>query len=194
MTSYDSLANALDERTIAREVGLPHDEARIRFALPRNVVDSFAEYKEVLGAYMVHHFRQCIGRGGNLSPRDASGMAQEILEQEYRRRGGTIVTAFHDARDGTNGAVRVQLDLLCESQKMDAVERYVRDAFERYAATPDSFEQKVETMRQFLLRCGSSLGSSVDVNDPARYAQSHQELIRAYVRALQSSAAIFRSL
>ena len=68
---------------------------------------------------------------------EAAGRAKEILEQEYRRRGGDLVTAFH-VHDGTNGGLRVVLDTIAEGLKAESVERYIRDAFDRHVA-PKSF-------------------------------------------------------
>ncbi len=42
MPSINNLLSALDERTIARRVGIPHDEARLRFA--RYVVARYAAF------------------------------------------------------------------------------------------------------------------------------------------------------
>jgi len=193
MSAYDGLAFALDERTIAREVGSAHDEARVSFRLRTNVVADFNEFRANLGAYCVHHFSQCIGRGGRLSQAEAEGIAQETLERELRRKGQTIVSAYNDAHDGTNGGLRVSLDTICEGLKAASVERYVRDAFNRYVA-PNSWEHKVEIIRLFFERCGESLSSSIDINNPARYAQNYQEVIQAYVRALQSTSSVFRRL
>jgi hypothetical protein len=194
MPAYDDLAVALDERTIAQRVGLPHDEARLSAPpLRSNVVETFDEYRAALGGYCAHHFNRCITPGGRMSPAEAQGIAQEILEREYRRHGGTIVSAYNDAHEGTNGGLRVQLDTICEALKLESVERYVREAFNRYVA-PNSWEKKVEIIRQFFEKCGASLSSSIDINNPARYAQNYQELIQSYVRSLQSTSSVFRRL
>jgi len=193
MALIDDLLAELDEREIARRVGLPHDEARVRYPLRRNTVGSFDEFSDTISDYYNHHFTRCVSGGGRLSHSEAAGRAKEILDREYRRRQGDIVAAFNDARDGTNGGLRVVLDAIAEALKAESVERYVRDAFDRHVA-PNAWEDKVEVIRQFILQCGANLASSIRADQPERYAQNYQELIRSYVTALQRTSSVFRRL
>lgn len=191
MVAIDSLMDALDERTIARQVGLRHDEARMAYPLRRNTVVDFDEFSEAIADYYNYHFVRCVTGAGSLTRLDARGRAKEAVEQEYRRQNGDIMTAFNNALDGTNGGMRAILDGIAESMKGKAVELHIRDAFDRHVA-PNSWEQKVEIIRQFIVRCGAALGASIDPACPERYAQSFRELIQAYVQGLQRTSAIFR--
>jgi hypothetical protein len=191
MGSLEYLLAAMDELTIARNIGIPHDEARMRYVLSKNTVSDFGEFTEAIADYYSHHVSRCVMHGGYLSRAEAAGRAKQILEQEYRRQGGNIVTAFNDAHDGTNGGMRLVLDRLAESLKMESVERYIRDAFDRYVE-PNSWEQKVDIMRQFIGRFGHLLSSSIRANQPERYAHNYEELIRSYVDSLKRSSSIFR--
>ena len=193
MAVIDNLLVALDERTMAQRVALPHDEARIGYPLRRNTVGDFDEYSDLFADYYGYHFNRCVSRGGTLPRSEAAGRAKEILEREYRRRNGDIVTAFNDAHDGTNGGLRVQLDIIAEALKTEAVERYVRDMFDRHVA-PNSWQDKVEIVRQFISRCGANLASSIRADQPERYAQNFRELIRSYVDSLRQTSSIFRRL
>ena len=65
--------------------------------------------------------------------------------------------------------------------------------FDRHVA-PNSWEDKVEIIRQFIAQCGANLSSSIDAKEPERYAQNFQELIRSYVQSLQTTSSIFRRL
>jgi len=191
MGSLDYLLEMLDEQGIARNVSIPHDEARMRYSLRKNTISEFEEFTGVITDYYNHHVSQCVMHGGYLSRTEAAGRAKQILEQEYRRQGGTIVTAFNDAQDGTNGGLRVVLDRIAEALKTESVERYIRDAFDRYV-TPNSWEQKVDIMRQFIARFGHLLSYSIRANQPERYAQNYEELIRSYVDSLKKTSSIFR--
>jgi len=193
MALIDSVLAALDERQIARHVGLAHDEARMQYPLRRNTVDSFEEFTSVVANYTSYHYARCVSFGGSLPPAEAAGRAKEILEREYRRRDGDIVTAFNDACDGTNGGLRAALDTIAEALKAESVERYIRDVFDRHVA-PNSWETKVEIIRQFIRQCGAYLASSIRADQPERYAHDYNELIRSYVRALQQTSSIFRRL
>jgi len=193
MVSINNVLRSLDERQIARNVGLRHDEARMRYPLNRNTVTDFDEFSRVIGDYYNRHFHY-VSNGGSLSPVDAMGRAKDLLDHIYRRkRNSDIVGAFNDAHDGTNGGLRVVLDTIAEALKLEFVERYIRDVFDRHVA-PNSWENKVEIIRQFILQCGANLSSSIRAHQPERYAQNFQELIRSYVDSLQRTSSIFRRL
>ena len=193
MISINQLLAALDEREIARTVGLAQDEARMSFPLRHNTVASFEEFSTILGEYYNHHFSRCLARGARLSPIEASGRAKELIEREYHRHQGTIVTAYNEAQDGTNGGLRALLDIIADGLKSQAVERYVRYVFD-HMVSPNSWEDKVELIRQFINYCGNTLGSAIRADQPERYAQNAQELINSYVQALRHTSSKFRSL
>jgi hypothetical protein len=165
----------------------------VRYPLKRNTVDDFEEFSRIIGNYYNYHFTNCVSCGGSLPASEAIGRAKELLEQQYRRHGGDIVTAFNDSRDGTNGGLRVVLDMIAEGLKAESVERHIRDAFDRWVL-PNSWELKVEIIRQFIRTYGGFLSSSIRTDQPERFAQQYQELIRSYSAALQKTSSIFRRL
>ena len=193
MPSITGLLNELDERNIAQRVGIPHDEARMRYPLNSNTVTDFDEFTNAVADYFNYHFTACVSQGGNLSRSEAAGRAKEMLEKEYRRKNGDIVTAFNDAHDGTNGGMRIVLDTIAEGLKAESVERHVRDAFDRHVA-PNSWDDKVEIIRQFITHCGPLLSNAVSSGQPERYAHNYRELITAYVDGLQRASSVFRRL
>jgi hypothetical protein len=193
MNTIDHIMAALDERNIAREVGNIHDEARLRFPLERNTVESFDEFSDLTGDYFNYHFSRCVANGGRFSPADASGRAKALLERAYRRRNGDIVSAYNDAHDGTNGGMRVILDVLADGLKEEAVEHYVRYVFDRLIA-PNAWGAKVRIIEQFIERCGPQLADSIQRNQPERYAQNYRDLIAAFVQGLRQTSSMFRSL
>ena len=191
MGSLESLLESMDELAIARNVGIPHNEARMNYSLSKNTVGNFDEFVDVIADYYNHHFGKCVVHGGTLSRTEAAGRAKDVLEQEYRRQGGDLITAFNDAHDGTSGGLRVVLDRIAEKLMTESVELYIRDAFDRYV-NPASWEQKVDIMRQFIARHGHMLSSSIQIDQPERYAQNYEELIRAYVEGLKKTSSVFR--
>ena len=64
MPHIESLLMELDERNLARKVGLEHDNARISFPLHSNTVSSFDEFMQVIGEYYNYHFSRCVSYGG----------------------------------------------------------------------------------------------------------------------------------
>lgn len=194
MNTINSVLQALDERTIAQRIGIPHDKSRMRYPMSRNTVRDFTEFNQIIGHYYNHHFTSCVSRGGSLSNMEASSRAKDILNQEYRRRsGGDIVSAFNDAHDGTNGGLRGVLDILAEALKADSVEKYTRDIFDRFVA-PNSWDQKVNIIREFINQYGFQLGSSIQSHQPERYAHDYENLIRSFVETLRRTSQIFRRL
>ena len=193
MTTITSILDALDERNIARAIGIPHDEARLSYRLNSNTVSNFDEFAFTLGDYVRHHSSRCIASGGTLSLTEATGRAKEILEKAYHRQNGDVVTAFNDAHDGTNGGLRHVLDVIAEALKTEAVEHYVREVFDRSVA-PNSWEDKVRVINEFIARYGPVLSSSVSLSEPERYAHNYKELIRSYVESLQRTSSVFRRL
>jgi len=193
MGTIASLMDALNERTIAQRIGIPHDEARMQYPLRSNTAGSFEEFAQLIGDYYNHHFTACVSGGGRLSAGEAAGRAKEILEQAYRKRNGDIVAAYNDAHDGTSGGLRAILDFIAEGLKAESVRRYIRDVFDRHVA-PNSWEQKVEVIRQFIDRCGPALSNSIRADQPERYARDYEQLIRSYVSALEQTSSVFRRL
>ena len=191
MVSIDSLLKKIDELTIAKKVGLPNDEARISYPLKSNTVDNFDDFARIIGDYYNHHFSHCVASGVRLSASEARGRAKEILKREYRGGGGDITAAYSHAHGGTNGGLRVVLDTIAESIKAKSVERYIRDVFDRHV-TPNSWERKVEIIRQFINQTGMERDPSINKNKPEMYAQNYQELIRAHVKGLQITSSIFK--
>ena len=191
MGSLESLVAVLDELAIARNVTNAHDEVRMHYSLTKNTVGDFDEFTDVITDYFNYHFSQCVVPGGVMSRTEAAGRAKEILEKEYRRQGGNIITAYNDAHDGTNGGLRVIFDKIAEQLKAESVERYIRDAFDKYV-TPNSWEQKLAIMENFIARYGHMLPSSILADQPERYAHNYEELIRGLIDSLKKTSSLFR--
>jgi hypothetical protein len=194
MASINSLLGYLDERAIARNVAIPHDEARMQYHLSSNTVTDWNRFKDIITDYYNYHHTRCVSRGGRLSSGEAYGRATELLEKEYRKKGGgDIVSAFNDANAGTNGGLRSVLDIICEAIKAESVERYVRNIFDHHVA-PNSWDQKVDMIRQFIACAGPYLSSSIVASQPERYAQNYSELVRSYTEGLRQTSSMFRRL
>jgi hypothetical protein len=191
MGNINALLDALDERTIAKKIGIANDEARMQYQLHSNTVGNFDQFSSIIADYYNYHFTKCVSGGGSLSSAEAGGRAKEIIEREYRRRGGDIVSACNNAQEGTNGGMRAVLDIIAEGIKTESVERYVREMFDRHVS-PNSWDDKVDIIRQFMHRCGGQLSSSVRSSQPEAYAGNYEGLIRSYITALQQTSSMFR--
>ena len=192
-TMIQQFLRSLSEREIARAVKIPHDEARIRFPLRSNTVNSYDEFESIIGAYVQHHYSACIAVGGQIPRSQAESEAKEILDREYQGRDGTAVNAYHDARHGTGGALRKILDVIAESYMHQAVEKHIRHVFDSYVQ-PHSWEQKLRFITAFIDACDHVLDPSIVRSQPERYAQNYEELVRSYIRGLEQTSSIFRRL
>ena len=193
MATINILLSALDEREIARQVTNQHDETRMRFHPPSNTVANYDEFSDITANYYNYHYTKCVTNGGRFTGGESRSAARALLENEYRKRRGDIVSAFNDAKDGTNGGLRAILDIICEAIKAESVERYIRDVFDR-CVKPVSWDQKVDIIRQFITYCSPYLSSSIVANEPERYAQNYSELIRSYTEGLRQTSSMFRRL
>lgn len=194
MGSLEAILKQLDEREIARYIGIPHDEARMAYALKKNTVADFNEFVRVISDYYSYHFSKCVAGGASLTSFESQGRAKEIVEQRYHQsRGTNLQAAYNDAHEGTNGGLRAILDMIAEQLKYEAVERYIRKVFDDQI-DPTSWENRVDIVKQFISRCGADLAPSIDASHPERYAKDYTDLIKSYVKALSQTSSIFRRL
>ena len=192
MATIDILLDRLRPPRLAQEIGLAHDNARLRYPVDTNTVSTFEAYYDRIGDYYSYHHSSCIARGGQLSRAHAAQDARQILEREYRNRGG-IQAAYIDARDGTNGGVRTQLDKIAEALKSQALSQYVGHVFDTLVA-PSSWEEQKELIRQFVDKCGAYLSHDIKADTPERHARDYRRLVEAYVEGLGATSALLRSL
>lgn len=196
MSKISAILAELDERRIAQRVGIPHDEARMQFCLPSNTVRTFDEFSRICREYYNYHFTRCVTHGGSLPPAEAWDRAKQILEQgnrQDRENKSDIVSAFRDARDGTNGGLRHALDVIADGLRSQSIAGYVTDVFDRHVA-PDSWQGKVETIRDFIAHCGVDLSAFVEVDEPERYAHDFRPVVFALVQGLRHTAGVLRRM
>ena len=189
MTDFLRLSHALDEREIAK-IGIPFDIERMKYIPKFSTPNNFNAYRTEISKFYNHIYTKCVSRGGYLSLSEAYVRAKEIIERENQRRGGNIVTAYNDACD--NG-YRNTFDIITDSLKAVQIERYAEGVFDKYVA-PNSWEKKVEIIRQFIAHCGPHLYRSIVKEQPSRYANDYKYLIRSYIMALRETSSILRRL
>jgi hypothetical protein len=193
MAVIDNLLAELDERNQARLVGIPHGNARARYPESKITVDTFDEYLDALERYFNYHFSTCVSHGGRLSRADAIARVKPIIEREYRRRNGDFIMAYNDAREGTNGGLSAQLDMLSNALTHESLENMVREALDRHVK-PIAWHEKVSLVREIFARFGSVLGPSIQFDAPERYAHDFQSLVMALSQAIQSTSAVLRRM
>jgi hypothetical protein len=189
MASIENLMAELDQKFLARKFSDLHNRVRSHYHLKQDKVKSFDEFSWIIGDYYNFHFTSCISGGGNLPKTEAVDRAKEIIKKEYRRQGKDIVSAYNDARDNSDVGLFGILTIIAQGLKAEAIERWIREAFDRHVA-PNSWDQKVDMIKQFIDYCGPSIFSYVDSAHPERYANNFGELISAYLRGLEETTSI----
>lgn len=193
MGSLATILEQLDERYIARKIGIPHDEARASYRLATNTATDIDKFRQIIGDYYNYHFTTCISHGGNLPPTEAQGRAKEIIEHGYSSRGSDFVGAYNDAHEGTNGGLRIILDAIAQQLKEEAIERHIRKVLDD-EIKPNSWNDKVDIIRQFINHCGPGITTYLDTSKPERYANNYTELIRAYIDSIKKTSSMFRRM
>jgi hypothetical protein len=186
MASIKNMLAELDNNNVARLIEKPHIDTILNYQLKSQDVKSYEEFSEIIGHYYNYHFTRCISNGGSLSKRQAIDRAKEIIRKEYGRKGQDMTGAFNDARHGTNGGLFGILSIIANELRTEDVERWVREVFERHVA-PNSWEDKVDIIEQFIAHCGPSLSPYIETDHPERYANNFEVIIRRYVRGMQET-------
>jgi len=193
MGSFATILEQLDERYIAKKIGIPHDEARASYRLATNTAADIDKFRQIIGDYYNYHFTTCVSRGGNLPAAEAQGKAKGIVEQVYRSRGSDFVGAYNDAHEGTNGGLRIILDAIAQHLKEEAIEHHITKVLDD-EIKPNSWNDKVDIIRQFINYCGPGIATYLDTSEPELYAQNYTELIRAYIDSIRKTSSMFRRM
>ena len=193
MGSIDRLLHALDELTIAQDVARHHDDARNQYRPPQNSVTNWRSFQDIIAEYYDYHFCECISHGGHLPRSKSLSRAEALIEQEYRRRNGDIVTAYKNALNEMDRGLLGVLDIISEGIKAECIREHVEEAFRREVARPE-YEQKVHIIRQLFRHLGPQLSKHVQLNRPERYANDYQDIISSYVEGLRQTSSIFRRI
>ena len=177
----------LRARTIAGRVHRPIEARAMDSPFDPEDLRTFATYRRALARF----YRLVYGH--EVSDQEAYGRSGQIVEREYRDRGGDIVSAYHDAVEWTNGGIAAQRQMITDAVKREAGEFYVMAVFDRYL-DPTSWEERVEAVRACIDECRADLVGLVDAEHPERHARDLRDLIRSYIASLERNAALFRRL
>ena len=100
MGPFENLLAATSEVAIEQEVAMYHDTVRVSYTFwPKNKVESFEDFTNVISNYCSYHYPQCCEDGELMFLSEIANKGISIVEQEYRKCGGDIFTAYKDARD-----------------------------------------------------------------------------------------------
>lgn len=192
MNELESILREIGERELNLTVGAPHDNFRMSHVLKRNTVGDYREFREVTGDYTAKHCA-FTGLGSGLAAFEAQELAKELLTRGYDRDGKSYADVCEDAIEGTNGGMRKILDMLCDGLKARSMGRYVENVFDRFIA-PNSYDDRVEIVRQLFARFGDLFPSTINRNRPEEYASNYKILAREIVNARRRLASAGRRI
>lgn len=182
MNAFEHLTSVLNQERVAREVALPHDEARRRYTLRKNTVSNGREFERAIADYYAYHYTTCISRGGKISPEDALAEARRLIQSAYRRKNLSFNNAYADARSGINGGLAGVLDVIADALRDRTMANYVEAKMDETVAF-DSWAEQVNFMREFL---GSNRHLPPDLREapPEQFAKNWKEVMSEYLESV----------
>ena len=175
MSALQQIRQKLEPSTVAKEVQLAHDRARISYQVRNVTVTSMEEFSSVLGDYYNHHMQATTG--ANLPDFEAQERAKEFVTSAY----GSILSAYDRAEKGLHGGLHKVLDAVADGLREDATRRYVQNVIDTYVAPNDWNEQK-----RLVAELVPLLGMGND--RPAEiFAHDYRSFIDAYLKLLREA-------
>ena len=176
----------LGNEVIAQVVSVHHDRAREEYPL-EITVRSFEDLKEELILYYQWHFSRTIGNGAEIAPEAAWEYCRNIIESYFRRRRGGelngLEAAYRMVRQGTDGGLRLLINLIADSLKRSQEEQYVEHVIDSNI-DPMDFESHINLMREYIRRYSDYLPPDMRVKRPELLARDYKQLIKIHCEVL----------
>lgn len=176
MSRLTDVLYALDERTLARKAGRPHDEARSRIPVMANTVPDWDALRQAITDYGRAHLGYT--RGGNYPDHMIYGYVVEALTEIYGP--GWHVPVSRHAIDGTQGGLKGVFDAIAEGWRRQEIRlhaEYVLDSQVNHLA----WEERVEMIRELFDLCRGHLSPNLRLAEPEAYANDCGKIIASYV-------------
>jgi len=186
-THFEALMTAISAETLAREIGMPIEEARISFSPPSLVIED----NDLFTSTCTSFFLALTERLAITPPAPVQAdSANELLAQAFSQEGG-IDAAWEEARFAVRGGMRFVLDRMTDTYKQKLQVARVKRVLEQQLNQLQWTERRA-LMQRLLSSLGSFLPSDLRGMDPARLVRECDRIAWAYVIALDRAAAMFR--
>ena len=186
--SLEATLEAISAETLAREIGIPADEARASFVLPGVIIEDYDLFNDTITAFHLALLRHTDGNDAAPEPDEALS----LLEHTYADQGG-LAAARAEAMYGVEGGMRTILDRLTEQYKME--QRYKRvNRVLKEALDPLDWDRQLEFTNTLLKRLRPHLSGKLNDVDPRRFVRRRDEIVRAYVQSLDRLQSVIRTL
>lgn len=185
------ILSEMDEEVLTL-IGLPIDSARAAYVMESITVKSYDAFLETITSFYIHLMRYT-GKVSDPVDRNVSGNeAIALLERAFSRDGG-FNEALSEAKNGTNGGLRLVLDVMTARFKREEREKHVNLVL-KLALDPLDWEGKVALMGALLKHLEPHLTPKIVSQPPERYAGHYETIVRGYVQSMDQVKSLLRSL
>ena len=189
---FKLILSEINRDTLTKTISLPIDSARAAFILDSVVIESSDEFNATITSFYVHLLRHTGRLSDQADFRSAGAEAFALLERTFQNKGGAPA-AMSEARNATNGGMRLILDLMSEQFKHEEQEKHINGVL-RLMLDPLDWESKVDLIRTIIKSLENQLPPEIISQPPERFAKHYEIIVKAYVETVDKVNQIFRSL
>lgn len=186
------ILSEIGAQALAAKIGLPIDSARASYVMGSVTVNSHEEFNDVIASFYLHLFRHTKKLSSPVDVNAAGSEAFALLERTFSRKGGGRA-ALAEAKDATNGGLRLVLDMMTEQFKREEQEKHINLVL-KSVLDPLDWESKVCLIAALLKRLEPHLPYEITSQPPERFAGHYEIIVRAYVESGDQLNSLLRSL
>ncbi len=190
----DILQNIVSEISIAtltKNIGLPIDEARIRFAIDPIIIDEMGEFNLTIFAFYAHTQKH-LGRLKNPADFDIlHADAFALLNRAFVEIGG-LNAAIYESRTGVNGGMKFILDRMTDQYKSEEFQKRVTAVLKTFF-DPLEFDIRVALVKDLLELLKPNLPVEIGRQPPEKFSNHYEILVKSYVNSMDQLNQTFQS-
>ncbi len=190
--ALEAVLAEIEAEALAQKIGLPIDSARASYVMEGVTVDSHETFHDAISAFYLALLRHT-DSAATLTADDAvAADGYALLDRAFADKGGADA-ALAEARHGTNGGMRLVLDVMTEQFKTEQQGKHVSRVFKEAIDSLD-WGARVAFMTAFLERIGPQLPPEIRNQPPERFARHYETILQTYVRSLDRVRQLLRKL
>lgn len=189
--AVDIVLGQISAEALAEKIGLPIDTARATYVMPEVTIESHEIFHDTIAGFYLALLRHTDAAVASTDSQAVAAEAYSLLERAFRDQGGADA-ALAEARHGTNGGVRLVLNVMTEQFKTEQQAKHVSRVLKE-AIDPLDWDASVAFMDVFLKRIGPQLPPEIRSQPPQRFARHYQDIIQTYVRSLDRVKELLRT-
>ena len=190
---FDAITAEIREVALVRKFDLPIDSARASYPLASSTVQSYDEFRGIVGAFFVHvesYRNPEVAITSDL--RQARKDALRLLSRAFWKDGG-IRGALARGRTGMEGGIRSVLDVMTERYKAEQRAQHIEVFLETAIKGMDAVDQVCFT-RGAMERLGPMLPAELREETPERFAKHVDQIARAYAKSVENIERLLKTM